>query len=136
MRNAFFLIVALTLCLVGLGGCTQAEPDPKDRFERLFDDLDQFVRFVTEQHRGLPITLVGHSMGGLVVAATMAFRRPEIHRMVLSGPLLELAPEMLGWRQILVRMLAPLGGRVGFAVGLDAEGLSRAGACFVAAPRC
>ncbi len=96
-----------------------------DRYDRLIDELARFVEFVAAEHRGLSITLVGHSMGGLVAAATVAFRSPPIDRLVLSGALLELDANTLGWRQLLVRLLAPLGSRVGLAVGLDPSGLSR-----------
>ncbi|MFP6656016.1 MAG: alpha/beta fold hydrolase, partial [Myxococcota bacterium] len=40
-----------------------------DRFDRLVDDLDEFLQCQGRDHPGLPVTLVGHSMGGLVVAA-------------------------------------------------------------------
>ena len=96
-----------------------------DRYDRLIDELVRFNEIVAAEHPGLPITLVGHSMGGLVAAATVAFRSPSIDRLVLSGALLELGADSPRWRELLARLLAPLGPRVGLAVGLDPSGLSR-----------
>ena len=39
------------------------------RFGDLLDDLEGFVGVVRAEHSGLPVFVVGHSMGGLVVAA-------------------------------------------------------------------
>lgn len=96
-----------------------------DRFDRLLDEVARFVDFVSLCEPGLPIVLVGHSMGGLVTAATAAFRGPRVDRIVLSGALLELGADTPKWKQWAARLLAPLGGRIGLSAGLDTEGLSR-----------
>lgn len=100
-----------------------------DRFERLVDELVRFIEIVGLDHPGLPLTLVGHSMGGLVVAATAAFRRPEVDRIVLSGALLQLGGNGSPLRQSIslavARMLATFAPRVAMSTGLDLEGLSR-----------
>ncbi len=106
-------------------------PGPRghvDRFERLLDELARFVVQVGSEHPGLPIVLVGHSMGGLVVAATAAFRRPPVARIVLSGALLELPSKGSLDRSLRIavaRLLSRLAPRLGLAAGLDVEGLSR-----------
>jgi alpha-beta hydrolase superfamily lysophospholipase len=99
-----------------------------DRFERLLDELVAFIERVRAEHPGLPIVLAGHSMGGLVTAATAAFRRPDIDRIVLSGALLELDANGSASRSLrvaLARVLSVLVPRLGFSTGLDAAGLSR-----------
>ncbi len=100
-----------------------------DRFERLVDELVRFIEIVGLDHPGLPLTLVGHSMGGLVVAATAAFRRPEVDRIVLSGALLQLGGNGSPLRQSIslavARMLATFAPRVAMSTGLELEGLSR-----------
>ena len=100
-----------------------------DRFERLVDELVRFIEIVGLDHPGLPLTLVGHSMGGLVVAATAAFRRPEVDRIVLSGALLQLGGNGSPLRQSIslavARILATFAPRVAMSTGLELEGLSR-----------
>ena len=100
-----------------------------DRFDRLVDELARFIELVRLDHPGMPLTLVGHSMGGLVVAATAAFRQPEVDRIVLSGALLQLGGEGGGLRQSIslgiARVLSTFAPRVALATGLDMQGLSR-----------
>lgn len=109
-------------------GRTQGPRGHVDRFERLLDELAAFVEKVRAEHPGLPVVLAGHSMGGLVTAATAAFRRPNVDRIVLSGALLEMETTgSLGRRLQLVaaRALSLLAPGVGLSTGLDPSGLSR-----------
>jgi alpha-beta hydrolase superfamily lysophospholipase len=56
-------------------------------FSHLLDDLEAFHDFVANAHPGLPLVLLGHSMGGLIVTAYLLerkHRRPDL--VVLSGP--------------------------------------------------
>ena len=100
-----------------------------DRFDRLIDELARFVECVSLDHPGLPISLVGHSMGGLVVAATAAFRKPVVGQIILSAALLQLGGENAGLRQTLglglARVLSVVTPRVALSTGLDTQGLSR-----------
>ncbi|MCP4906256.1 MAG: alpha/beta hydrolase [bacterium] len=98
-----------------------------DRFDRLVEELARFIELVGLDHPGLPITLVGHSMGGLVVAAAAAFVRPHVDRIILSGALLHLAGGGLRRRLSLslARVLSVLAPRIGLTTGLDPTGLSR-----------
>lgn len=99
-----------------------------DRFDRLVEELARFVELVSLDHPGLPLTLVGHSMGGLIVAATAALARPEVDRIVLSGALFVLGEGGGGRRRfglMAARLLSIVAPRVGLATGLEPEGLSR-----------
>jgi alpha-beta hydrolase superfamily lysophospholipase len=96
-----------------------------DRFDRMLDELVAFTEFVRAEHEDLPLALVGHSMGGLVAAATSAFRPIEIDHLILSGALLELGPDTKAWKRIAARLLAPLGARMALSAGIDPDGLSR-----------
>ncbi len=103
-------------------------PGPRghvDRYERLLDELAGFVDRVRADHPGLETTLVGHSMGGLVSAATVAFRSPSIDRLVLSGAALDLGGATSRRQRLTMALLSPLGSWMNMALGLDARGLSR-----------
>ena len=56
-------------------------------------------RAVTAQYPGTPLFMLGHSLGGLVaVLATLATQHHHLVRgLVLSSPLLQLHPDMVGW---------------------------------------
>jgi alpha-beta hydrolase superfamily lysophospholipase len=76
------------------------------------------------------LTLVGHSVGGLVVAAAAAFLHPPVDRVVLSGAALRLGGEGAGaLRQrvslLAARVLSRFIPRLGLSAGLDAEAISR-----------
>jgi alpha-beta hydrolase superfamily lysophospholipase len=111
-------------------GRTRGPRGHVDRYDRLLDDLARFVEIVRREHPGLPLVVVGHSMGGLVTTATAVHRRPAVDRLVLSGPALQVgsggaADWGLRIRGLIARLLAPLGPRAGFTLGLDPAGLSR-----------
>jgi acylglycerol lipase len=95
------------------------------RFSDYLDDLEAMLRFVRERHPGLPIVLVGHSMGGLVVAAFARERGPEVAGIVTSGAALRLADAVSGAKVFAVRVLARLLPRMRFDTQLDPAGLSR-----------
>jgi alpha-beta hydrolase superfamily lysophospholipase len=94
------------------------------RFGDFLDDLAVLQERVAAEHPGLPLFLVGHSMGGLIVAAYVCERRPDVAGAVLSGPALALGnvPRARILATRLLRWVAP---RLSLAAGLDPEGLSR-----------
>ena len=61
--------------------------------EHVVDDLVRVVERARAAHPGLPVVLVGHSMGGLI-ATRLAQRaeRPRLAGLVLSGPAIGLGP--------------------------------------------
>ena len=56
-------------------------------FERVVDDLQEVDRRARAEHPGLPVALVGHSMGGLIAARYAQRHRDTLAALVLSGPL-------------------------------------------------
>lgn len=67
-------------------------------FERVVDDLHAVDLRAREQHPGLPVVLVGHSMGGLIAARYAQRYGDTLTALVLSGPLVgpwEAAPALL-----------------------------------------
>lgn len=95
------------------------------RFDSMLDDLARFIEIVRLEEAGRPLTLVGHSMGGLVVAATSAFRNPDVDEIVISAAALELGEDISKASLWMAKLFAPFGSRVGMSVGLNADGLSR-----------
>ncbi|OLO27638.1 phospholipase [Alkalihalophilus pseudofirmus] len=62
------------------------------------DSFNQYIETVYEWYKeaalcGLPVYLIGHSMGGLISIRTLMEKRMEIHGVILSSPLLKLAEE-------------------------------------------
>ncbi len=106
-------------------GRSQGHRNHVDRFDDFLDDLDSMLTAVRGEHPGLPVTIVGHSMGGLISTAFVRERKPEIASLVLSGPALGLGPAMRGTRALALRGLAPILPRLRMASGLPADGLSR-----------
>jgi acylglycerol lipase len=59
-----------------------------DRYQDLLDDLDAVRRTVAARHPGLPVVLLGHSMGGQIALAYALDHQDDLHALVLSAPAL------------------------------------------------
>lgn len=69
-------------------GRSEGERALVEDFERVVDDLHLLVERAREENPGLPVVLIGHSMGGMI-AARYTQRHPEaLTATVLSGPVL------------------------------------------------
>jgi alpha-beta hydrolase superfamily lysophospholipase len=95
------------------------------RFEDLLDDLELALARVRAQDPGLPVFLVGHSMGGLLVASFLVERAPEIAGAVTSGAALALADAPPRARLALLRLLGRVVPRLAVARPIATEALSR-----------
>jgi alpha-beta hydrolase superfamily lysophospholipase len=95
------------------------------QFSEYLDDLEAMLRFVRERHPELPVVLVGHSMGGLVVAAFARERRPAVAGIVTSGAALRLADDVSRAMIVVARVLAGLLPRLRIGAEIDPAGLSR-----------
>ena len=103
-------------------------PGPRghvDRFGDLLDDLETLIDLVSRTHPGLERVLLGHSMGGLVVAALVCEREPSVDLLITSGAALTLSPDLSSGKLLLARILSRLLPRLSMNAGLDSEGLSR-----------
>jgi alpha-beta hydrolase superfamily lysophospholipase len=94
-------------------------------FQEYLNDLDCFLEILRREHFQSPITLVGHSMGGLVTAAYLVGLRPAIHSAITSGAGLALGQGISRLRVGAVRLLRRLLPRLSLGSGLDPNGLSR-----------
>jgi alpha-beta hydrolase superfamily lysophospholipase len=95
------------------------------RFDEYLDDLEQVLARVRAVHPDLPLFLLGHSMGGLVVSAFLAERKPAVSGAVATGAALSLSPLLSGLRLAAARAASLFAPRLRVPVGLDANGLSR-----------
>jgi alpha-beta hydrolase superfamily lysophospholipase len=75
-------------------GNSPGEPALVTDFEPLVDDLR---RVVVELRGGLPVVMVGHSMGGLIATRYAQRHREDLAGLVLCGPALGLSPVFEGW---------------------------------------
>lgn len=58
------------------------------RYDDLLTDFDAFRRVVAAQHPGLPVFLLGHSMGGQIALAYALDHQADLAGLVLSAPAL------------------------------------------------
>jgi alpha-beta hydrolase superfamily lysophospholipase len=89
------------------------------------DDLELVLGLIRAEHRSVPIHLVGHSMGGLVVAALARERHPEVASAVTSAALLAISERQPRAKVLAARLLRRVAPRLGLDVGVDPDDLSR-----------
>jgi acylglycerol lipase len=97
-------------------------------FVRRFDDylkpLEYFSSLVRRRHPGIPVFVVGHSMGGAVTAAYLTTSQDEFSGAVLSGPAVTISDKLSKFMQIMAAVQSALLPRSGLWQ-LEAEGVSR-----------
>lgn len=75
------------------------------RFDDLVTDLETFVSRVQHRNQGRPVFIMGHSMGGAVVAKFLMTRRPQdIRGWIFSSAALKISDSVSG----LLRAVAPV----------------------------
>lgn len=94
-------------------------------FSELLDDLEQFLLTLRKEHPGLPITLLGHSLGGLVALALLCERETALAQAVVSGPALRVSDGVSKLQIGLVRLVGKLAPWLRVANSLDLADLSR-----------
>lgn len=91
--------------------------------ERLVDDLGEMVEAArTRTPDGLPLVLLGHSMGGLVAAKYVARHPSTVDALVLSSP--ALGTRIRGVQKLLLRTLPRIAPDLRVGNGLDTRWLS------------
>lgn len=89
---------------------------------QLLDHLSTVFAATARDAGELPVTLLGHSLGGLLVAAAVAAGRVRPHRLVLSSP--ALAVRMAAWQRLAVGWLPRLAPNLTLSNGLQPDYLS------------
>lgn len=66
------------------------------------EDLGVLHRYAVRTHKDLPVFLLGHSFGGLIVSSyTAFFKRPDPQGLVLSSPIFGMGVPVAWWRHVL-----------------------------------
>ena len=95
------------------------------RFDDFLDDLDAFLALCRAEQSGIPVYVLGHSMGGLIVAAWAQRRRANVDGVILSGAAL-VAGEVPSRFQIgLLQLLRRIAPRLRMPRPIAPEALSR-----------
>jgi alpha-beta hydrolase superfamily lysophospholipase len=95
------------------------------RFGDYLDDLSKMLESVVGSAEGLPVHLVGHSMGGLITAAFLRERSAPVSSAVLSAAALALPPSTSRFRMIAARVMRRVAPTLGVQSPVDPDGLSR-----------
>ena len=97
-----------------------------DRFSRYADDFEAFRSAVAGRLRApLPVFVLGHSLGGLIVIRWLqANRGLRVRGVILSAPLLGVTLRAPAWKLALSGFLSRWLPRVPFTSGVDPEKLS------------
>jgi len=103
-------------------GRSQGRRTHVDSFAQYLDDVDLLMAAAREEYGGLPLLLLGHSMGGLIALSYLQDRQPTIAGAIISAPALSVPS---GPRAALVRLLRRVLPKLSIAAGLDLAGLSR-----------
>jgi alpha-beta hydrolase superfamily lysophospholipase len=96
-----------------------------ERFDEFLDDATILLDAVKAEHPGLPVVLVGHSMGGLILASFLRERRPAVAAAVSSCAAFQLDDALSAWRLRLARLTRRVAPRASIAANLPLAGLSR-----------
>lgn len=89
---------------------------------RLLDDLADLIECTRNRARGVPLVLLGHSMGGVVAAGFVARGLLPVDALVLSSP--ALATRLSPVQRLLMRVVPRITPNLAVGNGLDPEYLS------------
>jgi alpha-beta hydrolase superfamily lysophospholipase len=67
-----------------------------ETIDDLVDELASVYEASRRAHPGMPVVLIGHSLGGLIATAFVQRDQPEISALVLSGPVIGGNPQIEG----------------------------------------
>jgi alpha-beta hydrolase superfamily lysophospholipase len=79
-----------------------------ERFDYVVSDLGTFLGRAQRQHPGLPVILLGHSMGGAIALGCALKYENALRALVLSAPALAVAEEPSFFKRLTVKALSSL----------------------------
>lgn len=98
-----------------------------ERFTDYFMDAEAFMNVALEHHAGMPMFLLGHSMGGLVTINYVLQSSDRLAGAIISSPALGTHPDFKppAILRLLVTVLDRLAPRLRFPSDLDTNAISR-----------
>lgn len=94
------------------------------KFDIYTQTLDMFIKKVREWEPGVPLFLVGHSMGGLITALYLLDHQERVEGAVLSGPVLKIPDHVSPVTRMAAKVLSRIVPKIGIS-RLEAEHLCR-----------
>lgn len=92
-----------------------------DAFSEFLDDIEDLL--VERRKLGVPVILLGHSLGGLMSATYLVSNRPQPDLGVLSAP--ALAADLPRWQRVMAAILGRIAPKVFIKTTIEGELLSR-----------
>ncbi len=92
-----------------------------EHFEQLLTDLDQVVDLARAQHRGLPLGMFAHSMGGTIGVQYLTHHQGKFRAAILSAPGFGAGPDQNKLLITLARVLAKIAPTLSIHRGSDGE---------------
>ncbi len=94
------------------------------RFHQYLDDLKEILNQTQSAFPGLPVFLLGHSMGGGIVTLFVIEKNPPVAGILLSGPSLKISNDISPFMQKLSKIISVILPKLP-ALKLDSAGISR-----------
>ena len=95
-----------------------------ERFEDYTDTLKLYFGQVQAEHPGLPVYIVGHSLGGLISTFYLLDHQAELAGAVLSAPAVKMPASVTPLLRLVSRVMSAVAPRAGVAA-LEAPDISR-----------
>lgn len=94
-------------------------------FQNYFDDVSALLTYARKETQALPVFLLGHSLGGLIVLAYTLKYPAGLSAVIASAPALQDRTPLPGWKVALSKILSGVWPALALGNGLALSGLSR-----------
>lgn len=75
-------------------------------FDTYTKDLDSFITNMSMKYTGIPVFLLGHSIGGTIAIYYYLEKPDKIDGLILSAPALQKGKSIKGWQVVLTKIIA------------------------------